>query len=117
MTMMTARTRQPAQRAALREVAAAGGAVVTMPGGARRGLLLRVAGPLAGYALAASDWPPPSPRPRILDTAPFRLDADASSPPRAAPAPPARACRPTSSTASSPCSPAVATAPSPTTCP
>jgi creatinine amidohydrolase len=46
-----ARPRDPARRAALAAVRRAGGIVVPLPGGAERGLLLRVAGPLAASAM------------------------------------------------------------------
>lgn len=52
VTAATARSRDPGKRAALTSLAAAGGRVVPLPGGEETGLLLRVAGPLAGYAVA-----------------------------------------------------------------
>ena len=52
VTAVTKRTRDRRKRATLARVAAADGRVVTLPGGEEAGLLLRVAGPLAGYAVA-----------------------------------------------------------------
>ncbi|MGE0519858.1 MAG: creatininase family protein [Candidatus Binatia bacterium] len=47
-----ARASRPDAGAVLRAVRSARGLIVPLPGGAERGLLLRVAGPLAGYAVA-----------------------------------------------------------------
>jgi creatinine amidohydrolase len=52
VTAATARSRDAGKRAALRAVRGAGGAIVPLPGDEESGLLLRVAGPLAGYASA-----------------------------------------------------------------
>lgn len=52
VTAVAPRTRDRGKRAVLRALARAGGAVVSLPGGEESGLLLRVAGPLAGYAVA-----------------------------------------------------------------
>ncbi len=46
------RATDPARRASLAALRAAGGVVVPVPGGAERGLLLRVGGPLAASAIA-----------------------------------------------------------------
>jgi len=77
-----ARPRDAARRAALDAVRRTGGVVVPLPGGAERGLLLRVAGPLAAsaacfrlaHALAAalSGCAAPPPRALCLDVA--RID-------------------------------------------
>ncbi len=52
VTAVPPRTPDRARRAALAAVARAGGAIVPLPGGEERGLLLRLAGPRAGTALA-----------------------------------------------------------------
>ena len=52
VTAATARSRDAGKRAVLAAVTGAGGRVVPLPGGEEAGLLLRVAGPLAGYAVA-----------------------------------------------------------------
>jgi creatinine amidohydrolase len=52
VTAVRARSADPARRAALAAVTRAGGRIVPLPGGVETGLLLRVAGPLAGYAIA-----------------------------------------------------------------
>jgi creatinine amidohydrolase len=52
VTAVGPRTRDAGKRAALQALDRAGGRVVPLPGGEEAGLLLRVAGPLAGYAVA-----------------------------------------------------------------
>ncbi|HSP98994.1 MAG TPA: creatininase family protein [Candidatus Dormibacteraeota bacterium] len=52
VTAVTRRSRDPGTCATLARLAAAGGRTVPLPGGTEAGLLLRVAGPLAGYAIA-----------------------------------------------------------------